>query len=308
MPIAQEPIDHHYLPKFYLSRWCNKDGKLCRYSRPRAPKVVAKFVTPRGTAYERRLYENTGLPEGRRQSMEANFLSKLDSRAANALELLERGVVDKDDWTPRMRSDWSRFLVAQQLRAPEDIDQWKSSVREERRRSSGPYVFERSPRDHFCGPPTPEEYEQADRAENDLFAMSILRKLMDNSIVGQMFNDLHWLVLDMPEDVDTLVTSDKPIWMTAGIGGPLAFLLMPIGPRRLFTAVRQLEVQERIATQSRAELVAKVNHRITRQAAAFVYANDDSRLQFVEQHMSKEPIRSLMIRLAEKRGHALAAN
>src|ERR1700730_9592289 len=104
-----EPIDHHYVPVFYLSRWEGSDGCICRFSRPYGDEVKAKRVVPKGTAFERRLYETRGLPHEQAQTMERNFMAKLDSDAAGALALLEAGL----EWTSAARNSWSRFLVAQ---------------------------------------------------------------------------------------------------------------------------------------------------------------------------------------------------
>src|SRR5688572_15150668 len=101
-----EPIDHHYLPIFYLTRWAGIDRCVCRFSRPYGKEVKAKRVVPRGTGFEPRLYEARGLSPDRAQAMEKDFMSKLDTMAAEALELLESGLPEKD-WTSRHRSSWS---------------------------------------------------------------------------------------------------------------------------------------------------------------------------------------------------------
>src|ERR1700728_2171620 len=115
-----DPIDHHYLPVFYLSRWTGVDGCVCRFSRPNGTNVKAKRVVPKGTAFEPMLYEG----------MEREFMARVDTEAAEALNLLERGTPE-NGWNSRMRSAWSRFLHTQLLRAPEDMAQLRTSVREQ---------------------------------------------------------------------------------------------------------------------------------------------------------------------------------
>jgi len=122
-----EPIDHHYVPVFYLSRWEGSDGCICRFSRPYGDEVKAKRVVPKGTAFEPRLYETRGLPPEQAQTMERDFMAKLDRDAAEALALLEADLAEKE-WTSAARNSWPRFLVAQMLRTPRDIAQLKSSV------------------------------------------------------------------------------------------------------------------------------------------------------------------------------------
>lgn len=125
-----EPIRHHYIPKFYLSNWVGSDGRVCCFSQPIEKIVKAKRVVPKGTGFACRLYETRGLRPERAQAMEKNFMAKLDDKAAKALELLMSDLPD-EEWTPGPRSDWSRFILTQMLRTPQDIAQLQSSVGQE---------------------------------------------------------------------------------------------------------------------------------------------------------------------------------
>jgi len=74
-----DPVDHHYLAIFYLSRWAGEDEKMCRFSRSFGEKVVQKRVSPKGTAFEEHLYSMRA-PEGPPiPDMEQDFMSQLDS-------------------------------------------------------------------------------------------------------------------------------------------------------------------------------------------------------------------------------------
>jgi hypothetical protein len=55
------PINHHYLPVFYLRQWRNANGKVIRYHRPYKD-VVASPIAPNNTGYEPGLYTLHGLP------------------------------------------------------------------------------------------------------------------------------------------------------------------------------------------------------------------------------------------------------
>src|SRR5262245_57659585 len=109
-----EPVNHHYIPIFYLSRWVGEDGRLCRFSRPNGNVVRAKRVVPKGTGFEPELYTSKGLPPEKAQAMEKHFMAKLDNMAADALALLEAGLPESE-WTSGPRSAWSRFILAQML-------------------------------------------------------------------------------------------------------------------------------------------------------------------------------------------------
>jgi hypothetical protein len=83
-----EPINHHYVPVFYLRKWCDADGKVIRYYRPYKD-VVASAIAPEHTGYEPNLYSLSGHPPGKEQTIETDFLAKLiDEPASMALAVL----------------------------------------------------------------------------------------------------------------------------------------------------------------------------------------------------------------------------
>jgi len=68
-----EPINHHYLPVFYLKQWCGDDGKVVRYYRPYR-EVVPSTVIPDNTGYEPNLYTLEGFPTDLRASIETHYM------------------------------------------------------------------------------------------------------------------------------------------------------------------------------------------------------------------------------------------
>ncbi len=300
-----EPIDHHYVPVFYLSRWEGSDGCLCRFSRPYGNEVKARRVVPKGTAFEPRLYETHGLPPEFAQTMETDFMAKLDDEAAKALALLEAGLAEKE-WTSAARNNWSRFLLTQMLRAPDDIAQLKSSVKQEWRRETlnlhENYVARRSPSD----PLTFAAYTaQKNPAHADEFTFSIARTLMGHTKICQLLSNMHWLVLEVPQEAYPLLTSDHPVWITATLTGKDAFLRIPIGPRRLFIATVNLETQRKLVALRRGELVKAVNKVTVSHARKFVYSQADDMLSFVQKYMSTRRYLSLLERVALNRNHEI---
>ncbi len=72
-----------------MSGWCDSTtGQLIAYSRSYKD-VVAKRLHPAATGYERFLYTMTGLPHGRKQMIETDYMDpKVDSPASKALRVL----------------------------------------------------------------------------------------------------------------------------------------------------------------------------------------------------------------------------
>src|SRR5258708_30589770 len=83
-----EPINHHYLPVFYLRQWCNAAGKVVRYYRPHRA-VVASPITPENTGYEPALYSLDGYPSEHRQAIEKQFFGPIiDEPASRTLAVV----------------------------------------------------------------------------------------------------------------------------------------------------------------------------------------------------------------------------
>jgi Protein of unknown function (DUF4238) len=174
----QTPLNHHYLPVFYLKRWAGEDGRLCRFSRPH-DEIKARRVGPKKTAYIERLYETPGLPPEHAQQVEERFMQPLDTFAADALAMLENGD-DRINRDPIPRSSWSCFIMSLWMRTPEDLVALRAGLEEEFRRRlpelEVKYALRKGPGD----PPTFEEslkaYLAVDPDYFDKWAMSLAPK------------------------------------------------------------------------------------------------------------------------------------
>jgi Protein of unknown function (DUF4238) len=195
------------------------------------------------------------------------------------------------------------------LRAPRDIAQLKSSVGQEWNKETQKlresYAATRSPND----PATLDEYiAQQNPAHADEFALGIARVLMEHTKICDLLNNMLWCVLDVPREYNPLLTSDHPAWMTATLAGNDDFLIMAIGPRRLFAATINSETQRRLQARRRGELVKDVNKITVQHAEKFVYGETDDMRPFVQKHMSTKRHSTWLERLAAHRGHEIVAH
>ena len=79
------PVNHHFVPIFYLDRWTGSDGKVVVYVR-KGGRVVNSRLSPRSTGFEPELYSLAGVDGLKRQAIETEFFSKqIDNRAALVL-------------------------------------------------------------------------------------------------------------------------------------------------------------------------------------------------------------------------------
>jgi Protein of unknown function (DUF4238) len=147
------------------------------------------------------------------------------------------------------------------------------------------YASERKPND----PATYAEY--AELHGPNPAGRTIVRAvqtLADNPELGRQINSMRWTVLSDPNSPFELLTSDRPILVTNGIGKPNAELLIPISPSHLFVATNNLEIERKIrAVWNSRDGVPLINDRVASQARAYVYGSDHSQLTFVEKRLGR---------------------
>lgn len=300
-PPHNPPRKHHYIPVFYLSRWATgADGRLCQYSKP-YDRVVANRRHPEATGFVERLYELEGLGEDLAQQVESKFFSPVDSAAADALVLME-AEGNRAKWDSRRRSAWSRFLHGMLVRAPEDIEEFKSGWRklmlsDKNGEWQARYEEIKKPSD----PPTYQEYMAAIPAANhNRSAMQALTGIIDGENVGLKMNHLVWAVIDTPADEYPLLTSDRPIIRTNGMLAENGHLVIPIGPRKMFVAAKDQAALAVVRSIKLPQLVREANRQVCDYAVKYVYGIDDSQLEFVRKHFGTKQQPRLMAQIADK--------
>ena len=91
--VSQESKRHHYIPEFFLRRWCI-GGKLTRYVKIRRG-IWAKEYAPKAVAFRTDLYKLRGIGVANPQGIETNFFQKFDSDASLVIaKLLPGGYSD----------------------------------------------------------------------------------------------------------------------------------------------------------------------------------------------------------------------
>jgi uncharacterized protein DUF4238 len=253
--------NHHYVPVFYLKRWVGKDGKLCVYVRPR-DRLRTYRMHPDATGYKEDLYAIPGADGETAKHLEGCFLNLVDSGAAKALDMLETGRMAL--MGGRQQSAWSRFMMRLLHGTPEAVDRFSAQVKD---MLSANFA-------HFA-----DDKEHVART-----TVMSLQTVMDSKPLGEHLNGMAWEVVRLQSSY-SLLTSDRPLLMTNGIGGPGKHLGMPIGPRLLFIAADDPAEVQQLARQNHDTLAEVTNDRVVRQARKFVWGLDDTQLRFVERRL-----------------------
>lgn len=283
------PIDHHFIPAFFLAQWADGTGKLVEYTLKHG-KLIAKTVGPRATGYEPHLYSFPELPRDAAHFLETVFFDYADRVAADALRL--HLSTAPAAWTSELISAWSRFVIALHMRHPDAMPEFRVAARSVwdsgRDEYQERYEALRKPED----PVTFDEYiATRDPFTATKVSVNMIVKVFDNEILGGQLNKMHWGVIDVSRSRHRFLLSDRAV-VFANLGEPEGAAYLPISPSKIFVAVNdpaRLQVLRHLPAR---ELVHNSNRHLVGRARRFVWANDRCQTPFVEKHMSqrKEPL------------------
>jgi hypothetical protein len=293
---------HHYIPVFYLKQWAGEDGRICEFSKP-YDRVKPRRVHSEGTAYIDGLNTIEGLPLNQEQYLEDVFFKIADDAAARALHVLFRP--PPWNFTTRERSGWSRFIVSLMMRNPESLQKHKEIAaaifKDALPRIEDAYANDRGPND----PPTYAEYA-AIHGPNPAgrTIVRVIQGLIDNVDVGRKINSMRWLVLHDPSPKFEILTSDRPLLITNGIGHQNSQIIMPISPFHIFIATNNVQTENGIrAVWQTRNGVQKINERVACQSRKYVFGRDDKQLKFVSRRLglkyTADPIENIKYDLFE---------
>jgi hypothetical protein len=293
------PIFHHYLPSFYQSRWAGADGRLRRYSMPHGDKVVCRWVYPTESGGEDYLYTDPAAPPETAQKLESGFMSKLDSQAHNALTMIEAGD-SRINRESGPRSAWSRFLMSLMMRMPNDIATLKAELSREWARHMPEIEKAYQAKKEPGWPKNFQEYmDTLLPHEMESWAISVAPTLIDHRLIGELINNMRWFTREISGDAQ-LLTSDRPLISLYEFSAPDSYIMLPVGPRRMFVAVNNLETQRRIEANDPG-WVTSMNRIVVGAAKQFVFGADDSQKGFVRQHLGQKPRKTVFEMLIEYR-------
>jgi hypothetical protein len=298
-----EPRQHHSNPVFYLRQWAGEDGQLCEIKKVHN-KVEPQRKHPKATGFRRDLYRTDGIPEEHAQHVEKNFMLPLDNDAALALQKILSG--DSTPWTGDERTAWTTFILSFLFRNPENVaiikDHIQTIWQEGLRALEVDYTARRRPTD----PDTFEGYVAlTNPAAPQIAASNFLMETISNERLGPVIFDMHWTRHKLTRSKLHLLTSDRPIIMPLGLGDPRAYIALPVSPTILFLAARDPGFAGSVARCNHTKLVKLLNKALVTQARQFVWATDDSQIEFIGRHIAKTPDRVILTE--EQKQESLAA-
>ena len=267
---------HHYIPVFYLKKWRGAKGVLCEFSRP-YNHIVPRRGSPDSMGYERGLYKIEGVKIEFENNLEEVFFKPTDDKAAKVLHLIlndEIKILSQKD-----RYSWSRFILSLLLRTPKFIEQTTQKI--------DAYVDQLNHKD-LVGK-TYQEY--------GLLKAQHVQDIIQSDKVLNLIMSMKWFIVNAikcSSKID-LLTSDRPIITTNGLGYSYSHLVMPVSPNHLFCAVNEeSERQKLIDVFDKNNIYKLVNEHVVRQARKYVYGTDDSQQLFVSRRFGALKFGSIM--------------
>jgi hypothetical protein len=289
----EAPLRHHFLPEFYLKQWAEEDGRLVEYKKPYGNTVKPRRTHPKGTGFIFRLYAVEGLSDDVAHEMETEFLSPVDSRAAQALTAM---LADKE-FSAAQRLAWASFVATLLSRMPEDVDLVKQIILELAQTILPGFqpIFE----SHKPEGETRTFQQMTDElvGQSNQRAMNFARRIMSNDRLIRGIAAMEWSILTVERAKFALLTSDRPVIYTNYLGSDQSHIVLPVGPRRLFVAVKDRKLIDQMRVAGENALVVATNGHVVGAADKYVYGINDSQLRFVQNRMGTARVPTLIERM-----------
>lgn len=281
------PEDHHFLPKFYLSRWIDPGiNELWEYARPR-DKVVVLRRSPKGTGKQRHLYSIIGEVEPElREQVELRLMSPLDDKAARALsEMID---TRERPQSKELRDGWARFVMSLLHRSPRRLAYLESMIRT--------YEFETTPDEEevyskLRGPNDPVTlkrlFADGDDSRISRSRAVLLRSLVDSESIGNVIVRMRWGMIQVNQPKHRLLTCDDPVLMSNGLNHDRSFIAIPVAPDLMFIAANHANVLAAFSGQRSIAFEASMNNAICLQADRLVMGQTNQCLRFVENRLQR---------------------
>ena len=290
---ANQPVRHHYLPRFYLSAWCSPgapgEGDRVYVVQNFDGAITFSRKAPKATGFADHLYSFTkSLPTPEPAALETKFFSQLDSKGAELIAKLKGGVrLNKEE-----RGFWATFIAAMRARTPENValvkDIGSSHVKLELGKGQGEYEKLKESGD----PETIVEWIESQfpgLVEN--FSLASIPRVVSGKVVLKI-DKMAWHCLDFSAGKHRLLASDRPCVFTTGIDDPDCVVALPLSSQHAFLAFYpDSKAQATLTRHGPTVIAAALNKNVVTQAKdrAYCFSKGDAPEGFYQHYLVKKP-------------------
>lgn len=239
---------------------------------------------PHNTGRERFLYSFSGVKPDRQHMIEKEFLAPhVDGPGSAALTHF----LDQAPETATTRSDWARYVMSLAVRTPAGLARVAalsdSVVR--------PLLSDPDDAEYLavkqCGDPeTLRDLIERDAPHVlDNVGKIFLPGLIDHEELGNYIVNMKWGVMNL-SGARTLLLGDQPLILTGGLKDPNSLLALPLSPTRVFIAINDMRLIDRMLGRGIDYLAEVLNDQSVRQSTQNVYGSGPEHLGFVEARLA----------------------
>jgi hypothetical protein len=116
--------------------------------------------------------------------------------------------------------------------------------------------------------------------------LTAILNLFNNTALGTHINTMTWSVLSLDNTKYPLLTSDRPVTTTNGLGLPESHIIMPLSQSKVFVAVNKMDELNRLQALAPNVLADSINLTVVNNAVKYVWAPDQQQLRFIQNRMS----------------------
>ncbi len=272
--MLQEPKKHHYIPVFYLKRWCDCDGKV-HAVRNLSGRIIRNKRAPKYLCFEENLYSyNQDFQTENRAKIETNFFKPLDSEVARIVSQMIQGKMLAD-------SDivlWATFLLSMRVRTPNIVDKLKNEGQRVLTRELESAKREYDELTHPDDLATPLDWIRVNHPGLlESVGVGQLPKIASYPRAMQDLLSFSWHIVKYSASALPLLTSDRPCVYTEGLQGPNCIVTIPLSPRHAFFSFRpNSRAQESIMQSPPNRLSKALNRSVVGQAALRAFSQKTS--------------------------------
>jgi hypothetical protein len=274
---------HHYVPSFLLKNWHGgSEGKLTQFQWLPTGTLEAKHYKSGAVAKEPHLYSTINGDGSLDTSIEKEFFTDvIDDKAAPILIKLHDNNIDS--LTKEERDTWARFLIAQIVRLPSNVDGYERSAKNELLEGALAMATEQK---------RPELFKYL--VENTANAgKNIAREILSTTIESEKILPLvlnaSWHVFSTGQAEHKLLIGDSPMLKQGSLQDSFLWIL-PISPTLFFCATNQSQLLQIVDIQTREsarKVVEILNLTTITKAEKYVYGTDSTHESIIKQHLKK---------------------
>jgi hypothetical protein len=184
------------------------------------------------------------------------------------------------------RSAWARFIMAQWLRSPHAMKNFREESAEVIRAR-----VEADPEEYLAArKDAPEDtlhewWEAHQPGYQEVIAMTrFLPMAINHRDIGQVIINMFWEVIDLRKANVDLLISDDPVIRFGGLSAPDCAITIPLDRQTHFVAAHK---DRRLREHSATKVAKAANTSTVRVARAFVYGTGPHHKRLVERHFGR---------------------